>query len=203
MHQDQKFLFCFDFDETLTNEHIFGVEQLQDIGAIKCAPNLKLFLDKAMADGHKIAITTKNTRANVEAGLKLLGYDATNVIIVTDKDVGNPDGNTYGKNRHIQRALELANGNYKPVLVDDDELNVTRAIENGHGGVVVWRVQEASPASRIGGRKPLLLEGAHIATLNSILQQPSQMPELCQAHTEQLERFDIETGLMKSPQRFR
>ena len=183
---EQKFLFCFDFDETLTSEHILNASQLQSPEALKCGDGMRAFMQQALSDGHKIAITTRNNRENVERGLKLLGLENSGVIIVTDADVGFPDPGHFGKNRHIEKAQQLAGEGYVPVLVDDDEHNIER--HNGLG-LHVWQYDAKADIL-----PPEEVMAAHVNSLNRILASPENAATICEEHAQFLDRRDLETG---------
>ena len=180
-----KFLFSFDFDETLTDGHIFDTSQLTSPEAMKCPERMSAFLREALAEGHKIAIVTRNKRENVEIGLRLLGIEPGNVIIVTDSDVSFPDPSHYGKAKHIEKALAEAGSGFTPVLVDDDERNV--ALAPGGLGVRVWQ-------TITGTEPPQEVAEAHVNTLQRILQEPANAAQLCEEHATFLQGRDLETG---------
>ena len=184
---EQKFLFCFDFDETLTGEHIFDIAQLGTPAAMKSPQAMAQFMRDALEQGHKLAIVTRNNRANVEAGLALLGMSPADVIVVTDHDVHFPNPSFEGKRKHIEKAQQLAGEGYTPLLVDDDEHNISLA--PGGLGLRTWQYD---PNAEI--QPPPEVAQAHINTLQRILNAPHKAYELCAEHADFLDGRDLETG---------
>lgn len=156
-------LVCFDIDDTMINGHLHrSLEQagvmpgkadeatvlkhLETIGGIKNRMALQKTLKDLLKSGVNIAVTSYTSYAeSIPPILRAIGLSAEEIARVKcasftpPKMNGKPVFAHYGKNNHIDLAIQSFGGNIRPeevVLVDDRVENYQLARQKGYN--VVW-----------------------------------------------------------------
>ena len=176
-----KLLFCFDFDESLTNRHIHSYSEI--VPSIFKFPNEIIALwEAAHRAGHKIAITTNNDPEIITWALEVMVPKPANIlqhmaIVCLPKSAD--------KNTHVTKAY-IAHGIsphiYKAVVIDDMPQNIEAALRFGHYGICVHKPNPEMAELNINKNM------SHLHTIFAILKKPypSNMLEICSNHNATL-----------------
>jgi|GEM_PF-3298230 len=201
---EQKFLFCFDLDETITHRHSYGPQDITPQN-LKYRRELRSIIEQALHEGHKVAITTNSNPENVQKALEMVlegSHLTPKDVIMTTGD----KGGSCGKNYHIEEALRKAGPGYAPILIDDSEENILQAGSrpNWHG-VRVWTDSDGQPAQEAlpilqrhsQDRLVSMVGISHLLTIADILAAPHAVESLCEAHNDSL--TELENISIKRP----
>jgi hypothetical protein len=160
-------LFCLDFDQTIVKGHFHNalmksggrpgnhesniemIEQLLDNPeyGLKNGAAMKQFIQTALGNGHKVAVTTYSLFPEVCTPTFLRMGLSTDEIAQIPCVAFLPKDQSQGKTQHIQQAMQLTGITDKSsvVLVDDSENNCQVAHTSGCLFVKVPESKDAKP----------------------------------------------------------